>query len=190
MIFQFQLHIIFSFVVCLITGIRVMIESHQLLMVNISACLPLIVITVNVNSLLKLKTARPIREQKIAIICGNEEMLVTPGDMKARSRRAKMRFLLQATWLLKTIHSYLICLRASSITTWITASTTAGVVTSMAPSKAGQGKWQGHRASGHTRLLIARLSGYANIARPDTNTGMLASTLQIHDIPLQKLPFL
>ena len=55
-------------------------------MVNISACQPLIVITVNDNSLLKLKTARPIREQKIAIICGNEEMLAIPGDMNAISR--------------------------------------------------------------------------------------------------------
>ena len=92
--------------------------------------------------------------------------------------------------IFKTIHSYLIFLRASSIMTWITATTTAGVVTFKPPSKAGQGKWQGQRASGQTQVLIARLSGYANIARPDANTGIFASTLQIHDIPLQKLPFL
>ena len=58
------------------------------------------------------------------------------------------------------------------------------------PFKSGQGEWQGQRALGQTQLLIARLSGYANIARPDANTGVFASTLQIHDIPLQKLPFL
>ena len=68
-----------------------MIESRRWLMVNISACLPLIGITVNDNSLLRLKTARPIREQKIAMICGNEEKLVKPGDMNARSRWANMR---------------------------------------------------------------------------------------------------
>ena len=50
-----------------------MIESHRWLMVNISGCQPLFVTTVNDNSLLKLKTARPIPEQKIAIICGNEK---------------------------------------------------------------------------------------------------------------------
>ena len=55
-------------------------------MVNISACQPLIVITVDDNRLLKLKTARPIREQKNAIICGNEERLAIPGDIHARSR--------------------------------------------------------------------------------------------------------
>ena len=47
-------------------------------------------------------------------------------------------------------------------------------MTSKPPSKAGQGKWQGHRASGQTQLLKARLSGYANYARRDANTGMFA----------------
>ena len=42
------------------------------------------------------------------------------------------------------------------------------------PSKAGQGKWQGQRVSGQTQVLIARLSGYANNARRDANTGMFA----------------
>ena len=76
--------------------------------------------------------------------------------------------------IVETIHSYSIFLRASSITTWISATTTAGVVTSKPPSKTGQGKWQGHRASGQTQLLKARLSGYANNARRDANTGMFA----------------
>ena len=47
-------------------------------------------------------------------------------------------------------------------------------MTSKPPSKAGQGKWQGHRASGQAQLLKARLSGYANNARRDANTGMFA----------------
>ena len=92
--FNSILYSLLSFVVCLITGIRVMIKSHRWLLVNISACLLLIVITVNDNSILRSKTARPIREQKIAIICGNEEKLVKPGDMNARSRWANMRSLL------------------------------------------------------------------------------------------------
>ena len=67
MIFHFQLYIIFSSVVCLITGIRVMIENHCWRIVNISAWHPLILITVSDNTPLKLETTEPIREQQIAV---------------------------------------------------------------------------------------------------------------------------